>query len=90
MTHTTIHELMAEIDERVNHLKKLINYQEDKPFVTLRDNADGTCNCRPLMGGCFFTDGFDGRCDCKCHKPFANQAEEDLEVEAIRKAKEDQ
>jgi hypothetical protein len=26
----------------------------------LRDNADGTCNCRPFMGGCFFTDGFDG------------------------------
>jgi hypothetical protein len=29
MTNTSIHELMAEIDEKVNHLKKLINYQED-------------------------------------------------------------
>lgn len=33
----------------------------------LRDNKDGTCNCKPLMGGCFFTDGFEGKCDCKCH-----------------------
>lgn len=35
----------------------------------LRDNKDGTCNCKPLGTGCFFTDGFDGRCDCKCHTP---------------------
>lgn len=34
----------------------------------LRDNKDGTCNCRPFGGGCFFTDGFDGPCDCKCHQ----------------------
>lgn len=35
--------------------------------MNLRDNPDGTCNCRPLGRGCFFTDGFDGPCDCKCH-----------------------
>ncbi len=37
--------------------------------MNLRDNPDGTCNCRPLGKGCFFTDGFDGACDCKCHLP---------------------
>lgn len=36
--------------------------------MNLRDNPDGTCNCRPLGGGsCFFTDGFDNACNCKCH-----------------------
>lgn len=34
---------------------------------SLRDNPDGTCNCRPLGSGCFFTDGMDGKCKCKCH-----------------------
>lgn len=33
----------------------------------LRDNTDGSCNCRPLGEGCFFTDGFGNKCDCKCH-----------------------
>lgn len=40
----------------------------EKPF-SLRDNSDGTCNCRPLMGSCFFTDGFGNRCNCRCHRP---------------------
>lgn len=53
---------------------------------SLRDNPDGTCNCRPLLGGCFFTDGFDGRCDCKCHqaKPAENWEKEfDNEVDRL-------
>ncbi len=36
---------------------------------SLRDNSDGTCNCSPLGNSCFFTNGFGGRCDCKCHFP---------------------
>lgn len=43
--------------------------------MNLRDNADGTCNCRMIAKNtCFFADGFDGRCDCKCH--FANPSPE--------------
>lgn len=34
----------------------------------LRDNSDGTCNCKPLGNGCFFTNSIGGKCDCKCHK----------------------
>jgi hypothetical protein len=45
------------------------NPTERRGNSNLRTIADGTCNCRPFMGGCFFTDGFDGRCDCKCHTP---------------------
>lgn len=35
----------------------------------LRDNEDGTCNCRPIdEKTCFFQE-FDGsRCNCKCHR----------------------
>lgn len=40
-------------------MKKYIN--------SLRDNEDGTCNCKPMGGGCFFTDIFGNHCDCKCH-----------------------
>lgn len=37
--------------------------------INLRDNPDGTCNCRQLGvgGGCFFLT-LDGPCDCKCHE----------------------
>lgn len=35
---------------------------------SLRNNPDGSCNCRPLGGACFFTDIVGGPCDCKCHK----------------------
>jgi hypothetical protein len=48
---------------------------EKRGNSNLRDNADGTCNCRPFMGGCFFTDGFDGRCACKCHTPTSPECE---------------
>lgn len=35
----------------------------------LRDNSDGSCNCKPLGSGCFFTSGAEGgQCDCKCHQ----------------------
>lgn len=41
-----------------------------KPRQSLRDNADGTCNCRMIARDCcFFTDGFGGPCECKCHRP---------------------
>lgn len=35
--------------------------------TNLRDNKNGSCDCRPLGKGCFFSDGFGGQCDCKCH-----------------------
>lgn len=42
----------------------------------LRDNSDGTCNCRSLGGNsCFFTDGLGGPCDCKCHRGFIGKFE---------------
>lgn len=34
---------------------------------TLRNNQDGTCNCRPLSNGCFFQELDGSRCRCKCH-----------------------
>lgn len=52
--------------------------------MNLRDNPDGTCNCRPLGDGCFFTDGLGGRCDCKCHQPMPNFEEFDREFENIK------
>lgn len=40
----------------------------------LRDNEDGTCNCRPFGEGCFFTDTLgEGPCDCECHKPMTTE-----------------
>jgi hypothetical protein len=50
---------------------------------SLRDNKDGTCNCRPLGGsGCFFTAQFTGGpCDCKCHTPQPT-VEGEVEAEA--------
>jgi hypothetical protein len=41
--------------------------EKEKRPRNLRDNSDGTCNCRPLGGGCFFTNGFGGACNCPCH-----------------------
>jgi hypothetical protein len=41
----------------------------------LKDNKDGSCNCRMIMPNtCFFTGPFGSRCDCKCH--FAKKSEE--------------
>lgn len=34
---------------------------------TLRNNQDGTCNCRPLGSGCFFQEIDGSRCKCSCH-----------------------
>ena len=45
----------------------------------LRDNQDGTCNCRKLGYGCFFIGSKGGRCDCKCHNPMTKSFEERLE-----------
>lgn len=34
----------------------------------LKDNKDGSCNCRMIdKNSCFFTDINGNRCDCKCH-----------------------
>lgn len=44
-------------------------YFEEVTTTNLRDNPDGTCNCKPLGDGCFFTSESGGRCDCKCHFP---------------------
>lgn len=45
--------------------------------MNLRYNADGTCNCKPLGGGCFFTHPYDDSkpCDCKCHMSTHNTRE---------------
>jgi hypothetical protein len=44
----------------------------------LRDNKDGSCNCRPLGGGCFFADALGGPCDCKCHQKTLNPKYKEL------------
>lgn len=52
----------------------------------LRDNLDGTCNCKMIAKNtCFFTDGFDGRCDCKCHYP-KKETPTPTELEGILKS----
>ena len=67
MTHETIHELMAEIDEKVEHLKKLINYQEEPELFEEVSSAQK--HLATLVD-----------------HPFENDAERDLEIEAIKKA----
>lgn len=51
--------------------------------MNLRYNADGTCNCKPLGGGCFFTHPYDDSkpCDCKCHMSTHNTREWEKEFD---------
>ncbi len=50
--------------------------EKEEKHYNLRDNPDGTCNCRPLGNSCFFLDGFGNRCDCPCHHPAEDWAVE--------------
>ena len=63
---------------------------------TLRNNQDGTCNCRPLGNGCFFQEIDGSRCGCKCHtKPIFEttqctfESDNFMECQCCHKKKED-
>ena len=51
--------------------------------MNLRDNLDGSCNCKEITQGvCFFAEINGSRCQCKCHFSIKKEMETRQKVEA--------